>query len=373
MEKELDFNNKQAKSKSGQGLDEGVMGTKHFRFKKKASGKVPNSRFFLKFLLTLFVLVGFVVFNLSKSVDLNTAATFAKGFLFPYSAVPNSDNDRLNIIVLGVGGKGHEGSLLTDTILNVSVPTSPGKVVIVSVPRDIWIPEIRAKINSAYYWGSKKETGGLSLSKSTVSKVLGVNPNYGVVVDFSGFKNIVDGLGGIEVNVEKSFTDNFYPIPGKENDKCDGDIQLRCRYETITFTEGRQNMNGELALKYVRSRHSEDDQGTDTARQARQQTILDAVKNRLLSVEVLKSPKRLFAVWSAVKDSVETDMDVGTIAFVSRKLFDSRNSIGNYLIPDEYLVNPPISSLYDRQYVFIPKSGNGNWSQINLWFESLLN
>lgn len=369
MEKESDLIRVQTKGNEGK-----YVNVKYSRFKRQIFRRVwPIRIFLISIFIACIFLLSWVLVNLSKSIGIGTAVTFAESFIFPSNDVLQSKDGRIGILVLGVGGKGHEGSLLTDSMLRVSVPTSQGKIVIVSIPRDIWIPEIRAKINSAYYWGSQQEIGGMGLSKSVAAQVLGSKPEYGVVVDFSGFKNIVDSLGGIEVSVENGFTDNLYPIAGKENDQCGGDPLFMCRYETITFDKGLQKMNGETALKYVRSRHSEDDQGTDTSRQLRQQAVISAIKSKVLSTEIIFNPKRAFLVWEAVKSSVETDMDVNTLAIVARKIYDSRNSVGSYLIPEELLTNPPISPLYDKQYVFIPKAGNGNWSQINNWVRSLAN
>lgn len=278
----------------------------------------------------------------------------------------NSYQDRVNILIMGVGGKDHSGGDLTDTMILVSVNLEKLSITTISIPRDLWIPQIRAKINSAYHYG------GIGLAKTSTEQVLGMSVNYVVVLDFSGFKDIVDALGGITVNVDTAFTDNLYPVAGRENDLCGGDRTLKCRYESLTFTSGPQQMSGETALKFVRSRHSESAEGTDTAREARQQKVISAIESRFLDPKVFLNPKKDLAILRVVMKSLETDINSEAGAVIARKVFDSRKSVVKYLIPDNLLINPKTSPLYDKQYVFIPKLGNGQWEEIHKWVRSLL-
>lgn len=296
---------------------------------------------------------------------------FAITFLLVLRSQPDlsqvkSDNGRTNVLVMGTAGKDHAGGDLTDTMILVSVGLVNPSITMISIPRDIWIPEIRAKINSSYHYG------GLSMSKSSAETVLGIPVHYTVLLDFSGFKDIVDVLGGIKVNVEHGFTDNIYPIAGKENDLCDGDMTFKCRYESITFLPGVQTMNGETALKFVRSRHAEGDEGTDTARSARQQKVISAIENKLMDPKVYLNPKKDLAIWKVVMSSLETDINNEVGVVLARKAFDARNSMNKYLIPEDLLINPPISKLYDKQYVFTPKLGNGRWEDIHKWIKEIL-
>ena len=102
-------------------------------------------------------------------------------------------------MVLGKGGEGHIAPDLTDTIMLVNLNPNVSKISILSLPRDIWIPAIRAKLNTAYHYGR------FDLASSSVSSVTGITPNYYVVVDFSLFKDLVDTVGGINVDVGNSF------------------------------------------------------------------------------------------------------------------------------------------------------------------------
>jgi len=292
----------------------------------------------------------------------------------------NSQNGRTNILVMGKAGGSHEGPDLTDTMLLISVGLNKPNITIVSLPRDLWIPEIRAKINSAYYWGKNGSPyldvsemgGGISFSKIIAGEVVGQTIQYGVIIDFSAFKDVVDALGGIRVDVSQSFTDNLYPIAGRENDTCGGDATFACRYQTVSFNSGIQTMNGDTALIFVRSRHAEGDEGTDTAREARQQKVMEAVKKKITNPLVFLSPKVGLAMVNVLKTYVDTDMDSTSIAIIARKVANGSKSINQFLIPHELLVNPPISKAYDNQYVFIPKAGNGKWGEIQGWIKEKL-
>jgi polyisoprenyl-teichoic acid--peptidoglycan teichoic acid transferase len=284
-----------------------------------------------------------------------------------------SYGDRTNILVMGKAGGLHDGPDLTDTMMLVSVSLLKHDVKIISIPRDTWIPEIRAKVNSAYYWGNQKNPGGgITFAKAITTEVVGVPIQYGAVIDFSGFKDIIDQLGGIQVNVTNSFTDYYYPVAGRENDTCGGDPKLMCRYETLIFEAGSQTMNGDTALKFVRSRHALGVEGTDLAREARQGKVIDAIKNKLIDKNTYTNPARDIAILKVVLNSIQTDVDYPTAGILARLVYNSRNSIESYLIPQDLMINPPISKTYDLQSVYIPKLGSGKWEDINNWVDSVL-
>jgi len=181
-------------------------------------------------------------------------------------AMVKSDNGRVNILLLGVGGGTHEGPDLTDTIIVVSFHLTQKTLSLISIPRDIWSDSLRDKVNSAYHYGEeKKEDGGLTLSSIIIEDVIGIPIHYAMVIDFSQFESLIDYIGGIDVEVPAAFIDTEYPIAGKEEDPCDGDPMFLCRYQTVTFEKGMQHMNGKRALMYVRSRHADGEEGTDFA------------------------------------------------------------------------------------------------------------
>ncbi|HCR35542.1 hypothetical protein A2130_02665 [Candidatus Woesebacteria bacterium GWC2_33_12] len=274
---------------------------------------------------------------------------------------PKIDTE-VSILVLGKGGEGHIAPDLTDTIMLVNLNPNVSKISILSLPRDIWIPAIRAKLNTAYHYGR------FDLASSSVSSVTGITPNYYVVVDFSLFKDLVDTVGGINVDVGNSFTDEKYPIEGRENDLCDGDKLYKCRYETLRFAQGKQNMDGETALKFVRSRNATNDEGTDIAREARQQKVIEALKTKLLSSDVLSNPKVLKNLYDITISHLETNIDGKTFIKVARLIFKARNNISFLSIPDEFIKISQNDKNQDFQYVFLPETGT--WEKFQEWFKS---
>lgn len=340
-------------------------------------------------LLIGFLLGVYLIIIVTGAVIRKTGAGFyfdlAKDFIFTPSTKIESLEGRTNILILGKGGGGHEAPDLTDTIIFASITHKNSSVALISLSRDIWIPELRAKLNSAYYWGNQKQKdGGLILAKSEVEKIVGAPVHYGVVVDFSGFKKIIDVLGGIEVDVERSFTDKKYPIPGRENDDCGGnDSEYLCRYETIQFEKGKQIMDGETALKFARSRNAEGDEGTDFARAARQEKVLETIKKKALSRQILLSPKKIINLINVVLESLETDIDPSAAAILARRVLEARDDVYSHVLPESLLENPPKSPRYDNLYIFIPKedpstapSKGGQagqaWDEVHKWVECVL-
>ena len=321
-------------------------------------------------ILTIIVLSG--LFSILKKTPLGYYAQIAHAFLFTPKDKVKMTEGKTNILILGKGGEGHEAPDLTDTMFLASIDHKSTDVKLLSIPRDIWIKPLRIKLNSAYYWGNQKaEKGGLVLAKSTVEEIIGIQVHYAVVLDFILFKDLIDEVGGIQVDVERSFVDTKYPIAGKENDDCGGsDKHFLCRYETVEFKEGLQWMTADTALKFVRSRNAQGDEGTDFARAKRQQRIIIATKNKIVSREVLFSPSKLVNLKKLLETRIETDMDALASAVIARKFFDARNSLVTVNIPEDFLKVAPTSEDYDNLYVFIPASGD--WSQIQSWAKETL-
>ncbi len=325
----------------------------------------------LSILIVIFLLI-FTSIKISNKFNLPLYIKTAYNFATQPTELLASDKGTTNILVMGKGGGSHDGPDLTDTMMLVSISLTSNKTTMISIPRDLWVPSIRAKINSAYYWGNQKQVGGINFAKAITSEVVGVPIQYGIVIDFSGFKDIIDKLGGIMVNVPNSFTDYYYPIAGRENETCGGhDAFYKCRYETLHFVAGPQLMNGETALKFVRSRHAEGIEGTDIARELRQQKMIEGLKNKFSDKKTYKNIKNDLAILKVITNSIDTDIDYPKAGVIARRVYDSKDSIKSYIIPAELLVNPPVSEKYDMQSVFVPSLGNGKWEELQKWITSI--
>ncbi len=297
-------------------------------------------------------------------------------------------DDRINILLLGIGGEKHQGPELTDTVIFASLSPIKNDVTLVSIPRDLWIEDLKQKINYSYAFGeSKKKGGGLILTKAVVAKILDQPVDYGIRVDFEGFVKAIDLAGGLDIKVEKALDDYEYPIAGKEDDSCghtDEELvtlatassQLEafpCRYTHIRFDEGLQHMDGQKALQFVRSRHAEGEEGTDFARSKRQELVIKAFKDKVFSVGTLLNPAKVLSFYEILQKSIDTDIKQDEFddfirlaqkmktAKIKSSVLDFGDSENN---KSGLLINPPISRDYNGLWVLIPKIGNGNFSEI---------
>lgn len=311
--------------------------------------------------------------------------------LFTNTINLKESNNRINVLILGTGGGQHDGPNLTDTIILASIDQKDNRVTLMSIPRDLWFPDIGQKINAAYAIGeAKKPGGGLLLAQAAIEKVTGQNINYGIRIDFSGFVKAVNIIGGLDINVDNTFDDYQYPIDGQENNPCgktqaelqsmadDSQDQLvkdfPCRYKHIHFNKGLQHMDGETALEYVRSRHAvQANEASDFARSKRQEKVIKAFKDKVLSVETLLNPAKIISLYETLKSSIDTNIQQSEFddfirlaekmknAKIQSAVIDAGNTQTNR---PGLLTNPPTSSYYNYEWVLIPRIGNGNFTEI---------
>ncbi|MFH1186878.1 MAG: LCP family protein [Candidatus Levyibacteriota bacterium] len=346
---------------------------------------MPNKN--KKILLFIIGLIAFALLVKAVSVGYKFFP-FLFELTFKHNIELKQQDDQINILLLGISGGEHDGPNLTDTIIFASINPKLNKVGLISLPRDLWAPDIKNKINVAYAEGeSKRKGGGLVLAEAVVSKILKKDIDYGLRIDFNGFVKAVDLLNGLDIDVEKNFDDYEYPIEGKENDLCGheeeelGELatassQLEafpCRYKHLHFDKGVQYMDGEKALEYVRSRHAIGSEGSDFARSRRQEKIIKAFKDKIFSLQFLANPGKLFNLYSIVRESIDTDIkDTEFDDFVrllekvkEAKIQNSIIDIGDEKTKREgLLINPELSEEYDYQWVLIPRLGNGNFTEI---------
>lgn len=314
-------------------------------------------------------------------------------FIFNREISLKKANHHINLLLLGIAGGQHEGPNLSDTIIFASFDLEKNKINLISIPRDLWVPDLKAKINIAYAVGeAKKKGGGLILAKAAVSKITGQPIDYGFRGDFAGFVKAVDLINGLDVEVERTFDDFEYPIEGKETDPCGhseeevndlatASSQLEafpCRYTHLHFDKGRQKMDGETALSFVRSRHAQGEEGTDFARSKRQEKILLAFKNKVLSMPILLNPLKVMSFYSILEESIDTDIKKDEFddfiklfqkmrtAKVQSAVLDSGDKQKNR---QGLLMTPSVSEEYDHQWVLIPRIGNGNFKEIQKYIE----
>jgi polyisoprenyl-teichoic acid--peptidoglycan teichoic acid transferase len=302
-------------------------------------------------------------------------------------------SERVNVLLLGIGGGKHDGPLLTDTIIFASIDPEKNKVALVSLPRDLWIPDLKGKINRAYSDGEiKQKGGGIRLTRAVVEKVVGQPVDYVFRVDFNGFVKAVDLVGGVDVEVQRTFDDYEYPVSGKETDTCgfEGEefekratesSQLEafpCRYEHLHFDAGSQSMDGETALRFVRSRHATGGEGSDFARSQRQEKVISAFKDKVFSVGTILNPIKVVSLANVLEGSIDTDIkqeEYDDFIKLARKMekADIQSvvlDVGNSSEGRPGLLAAPLPRAEFRgQWVIIPRAGSGNFSEIQAYVE----
>lgn len=281
--------------------------------------------------------------------------------------IAGEEAGRINILLLGVGGEGHEGGNLTDTIMVASIDPNTKRLGLLSIPRDLVapIPEVGwQKINSANAYGSLRnpETvgAGARLAGQTITNITGLDIHYYVKIDFAGFIKVVDALGGIRINVRETFTDYQYP------DSAYG-------YAPVHFEAGWQNLEGETALKYVRSRHGTAGEGSDFARARRQQEVLRAVQGRALALSTILNPNKLVTLANIAGDNLETNLEL----WEALRLYELSKTIDTAHLNQVVLSTEQNGLLRsevgeDGSYLLRPRLGNGNFSELTIVAKHLL-
>ncbi len=214
--------------------------------------------------------------------------------------IPNwEEKERVNILLLGIDKRPiEEGPWRTDTMILATLDPANKKAGMLSIPRDLWatIPGYEEnRINTAHYTGDLEDYpgGGPALAKKTVQYNLGVTIHYYVRVDFDGFRKVIDTIGGVDIEVKEPIQDEEYP---------DEDYG----YDPLYIPVGLQHMDGDLALKYARTRHH----SNDFERAKRQQQVLLAIRDQALRLNLLPRVPELMVM---LADAVQTDMQPSDI------------------------------------------------------------
>lgn len=221
------------------------------------------------------------------------------------SKLEGESDGQVNVLLLGIGGPGHDGPYLSDTIILAQLRPGDKKANLISIPRDYLVntKEIgQRKINAVFAESYQKnqdwDKAGASI-REVVEKMSGQEIPYFAVIDFNGFEKTIDLLGGIDVQIDRTFTDYTFP-----NDK-EGYIPA------VTFKEGHENMNGERALIFARSRHAAGGEGSDFARSLRQQKIIHAAKQKVVSLNIVADAGKINELFTIIGEHFHTNMSPG--------------------------------------------------------------
>lgn len=287
----------------------------------------------------------------------------------------SSQKGVFNILLLGMGGAGHSGGGLTDSVIVARIDTNTKRAALISIPRDLWVPG-NHKINS------EASINGVQNMGSVIKNITGLPINYYVSIDFTSYVKLIDALGGITVANSKVYDDYFYPVKGLENETCgktakeiesyhakysgfELEKQFTCRYEHLHFDKGNVNLDGATALKFVRSRHGDSDFG----RSIRQFEVLVGIEKKLLSLGALGKTS---SVTDSLSKLIRTDLNLSTI----KSMIESFGDPGSYSLREIHLTTENVLSegkSKDGQYILFPKAGNLNFQEIKSFLTSQLN
>ena len=197
-------------------------------------GRPPSGRIFGRHLTLIVVIAATagIIFSYQVSTtsestafpDFSLVSTIKHFVTSGSRELDGEDEDRVNLLLMGIGGEGHDGPQLTDTIIFASYQPSTGAIGMMSLPRDMSVPIPEygySKVNHANAYGEMNEPGsGPALASQVIGDVLSEDIQYYLRVDFDGFAEFVDAIGGVDVYVDNSFTDPNYPTLGREYDSC---------------------------------------------------------------------------------------------------------------------------------------------------------
>ncbi|MEA3339662.1 MAG: LCP family protein, partial [Chloroflexota bacterium] len=254
---------------------------------------------------------------------------------------------RVNILVMGIDQRGHEqGPWRTDTMLVLTIDPVSMTGGMLSIPRDLWVPipgYEEGRINTAHYLGDLYDYpgGGPALAAKTVQYNLGVHIHHYARVNFTAFEEVVDRIGGIDIYVEEEINDPTYP----SSDPADP-----YSYDPLYITAGWQHFDGEMALKYARTRHSE---GGDFDRAKRQQKVMMAVFEQITRLDMLPQlASQAPDLWQMLEDSVVTDLALDKIVALARLASEVKPEDIRYAVIDEHYTQ--FWETTDGQQVLIP-------------------
>lgn len=322
-----------------------------------SSGKLQKKTIiFISALAGLFLLAAFLIIRTAPQTNgitlqpKDSIFETVRNFIFKTDQVlSGQEEDRINILLLGMGGAGHDGPYLTDTNIIISIKPSTNEVAMISIPRDLGVTIGKygqRKINHANAFGELAQSGqGGDYARQVFAETFNIDIPYYIRVDFKAFIELVDQVGGILVDVPQAFTDTAFPGPNFS-------------YRTLQFETGPQTMSGDRALDFARSRHGNNGEGSDFARSRRQQLVLMGLKEKLLSAGTYTNPLTIQQMLASLSTHVTTNMNLGQMMYLSGLAKDVNAPLKNLVLdnaPNGFLVSTTGDS---GAFLLFPKTGS---------------
>lgn len=364
--------------------DQELRDRKHIR-KHKHNNRLLYRRLAASFLSIVLVMMvsggGWIGWKFLK----NTSKVFGGsivsniGELFSTTKIKGEDRGRVNILLAGdsADDPNHAGAQLTDSIMVVSVDLKNNSAVMLSIPRDLWVyvPTFgQQKINAANEVSSFNSPGypkgGMGQLEEILSSNLGIPVDYYALIDYTAFKDAVNAIGGITVNIQSPdprglYDPNISAIDG-------GPLKL---------ANGVQTLNGQTALNLARARGDPAPSGipsygfpqSDFNRTEHQRQELIALKSKAESLGVVSNPLKIGQLFDAIGNNVQTDLNLADIL----RLVQLTKGVGNNSIQSLSLSETGTNALLTGYYspsgqdALIPKAGLNDFSQIRAYWQHL--
>ena len=315
--------------------------------------------------LSMYLSIGVIVLLCTAIIKVFLSIDFQSVLLTAGATLETDSQNHTNFLLIGTGNEEHDGADLTDTLILASLDQKDKTVSMTSIPRDLHLKNDEYKslrINEVYFY-AKQETGsveeGLQYLIQQVSELSGQEVQYYIKIDFKGFIEIIDVLGGIEVTLDDSLIDPFYPK---------GETGY---LETFSLSKGKHILDGETALKFARSRKTT----SDFDRAKRQQQILEAIKEKALKKQLILDQDKIKELLDTINKNFQTNLttrELLTLGAIAKDF--NKNSIHNSVISDDPvqcggLLYTPDANLYKGAQVFIPAGG---YEKITAFFDVMV-
>ncbi|HEX2221038.1 MAG TPA: LCP family protein, partial [Candidatus Limnocylindria bacterium] len=290
----------------------------------------------------------------------STASAYSTALLGPL----NGDG-RVNVLMLGYGGpEQNGGQSLSDSINILSIDPASDTTTLIAVPRDLWVEGVgempgNGKVNQAFAigYGEGGVEGGASLSAEVLSEVTGLDVEHWMAIDFAGFHEMVDAVGGVTIDNPTAFAYTTYE-PAHEAGIWNGG----------EFPAGRLHLDGDEALAYARARYtSVPEESSDFARSIRQQRIMAALQSKLGSGGFSSIGPGL-AVMSALEGRLTTDLSAIDLFLLSGHLDVDRR----LTLPEDEVLRATVNTA--GEYILIPVdwSGPGQYGLVHQYLAERL-
>lgn len=261
------------------------------------------------------------IYEFENSSSTEIISQFKKILLASENELRKSPNGETNILLLGIAGNGHGGDNLTDTIIILTISPDQKKITASSVPRDLYVelPESQywGKINAVYAKNAKSNPkDGIKALSQEIKKITNISINYYVILNFEGFKKIVDLAGGVDYTLKEDLIDPTFP---NEN----------YGYDPLNLKAGTYHLNGDLALKLSRSRHNIKG---DFSRIERQHEIIMLLKEKIEKNDLLSNVFRVTDLLAVIGDNVKTDIslpEMQKLSVIAKNIEMIRSKIPN--------------------------------------------